>query len=252
MFGLFVIGCIAAPSIVQASILTFDPCGTSSGAILGACYGGVINPLYGDRISQAQSDAGSSGDRVYSNEGEGFTPNILTTINGAFGWGAGFGSLTNAIFADGYTGTVKLTFTPDPGYKAKILSFSMGAMLPPDQGFNDIIASVLDGSDRVLWSSTYTSFGSIDIHQLIGVEGDDGDPITLVFDLRALTFDPSSGSFEREMIGFDNIAFSQRAVDPHSESQTNSEVPESSTFFLAATGAGTLICRAVGRDPRRG
>lgn len=227
---------LMSPLCAFGSILTFDSCGTSSGAILHSCYGGSINPLYGNRVLSSHTDIGLMGERFYSTSGEGFTPNILTTIDGAFGWGQGYGGLENIIAADGYTGVIRITFYPDQGYKARIISFSMGAMMPPAEGYNGISVSVFDEHEGMLWTQSYSAFGSIDIEQLINQEGSAGSPISLVFDLRSLSFDPLLGIFDRELIGFDNVAFSQVLVEPNLDFVSSDDVPEISTDAMSTLG----------------
>ncbi len=237
--GAFVLACLSAPG--QASILTFDTCGGSAtAAITTTCSGGSLNTNYGNRVSGANTDANGSQDRFYGESGEGYTPNIAVGYSsGGFGWGIGFSNLTNVVWVDGNLGILNITFTADPGFRARLLGFDLGAF--PDfinsaiDTYDDVAVSVSDENSSVLFnnSGNFYTVGPEGINQIINVASGNGGSLTLSLDLSRLAF--GSGVFDRESVGIDNIRFAQEAVNPDPPPTGN--VPEPSTFALVGGAA---------------
>lgn len=222
-------------SAAQASILTFDSCGTSaSSAIATTCNGGAVNQNYGDRVTNGNTDANGSGsDRTYGESGEGYTPNVTVSYNTGFGWSTGFSNLTNVIWLDGSLGVLNITFQADAGFQARLLGFDLGAFLP-NPTYQNVDVRITDELSNTLFSNTY-SVGSNSVNQAINVTSGNGGFLTLTLDTSRLAYDPLNGIFDRESIGIDNIRFAQQSVEP--EPPTNGELPEPSTFALVGGAA---------------
>jgi hypothetical protein len=232
----------------SASILTFDSCGTSAtSAILNSCSGGAINQNYGDRVTGANTDANGTEDRSYGESGEGFTPNIVTSYSTGFGWGSGFSALTNVIYAPGDVAFLNVTFTADPGFRARLLGFDLGAFFdlinfPNTTQYSGVNVSVFDENSTELFNQNYT----VDINgvnQLINLQSGVGGFLTLSLNTSNLAWDPASGIFDRESIAFDNIRFAQTAA---TEPPPTGDIPEPSTFALVG-GAALLAAWARNR-----
>jgi hypothetical protein len=233
----------ALGGVSQASILTFDSCGTSAtSAILTQCSMGLVNPAYGDRVTGATTDAASPApDRSYGEAGEGYTPNVVTDITGARGWGFGYGLLTNVIFAEGTAGLLNLTLTADAGFRVGLMSFDLGAFAPPQGGYQGIGLTVRDETNALLYNQTVT-VDATDLTQLINVQSGNGGFLRLTLDVTSLPFDASNFVFDRESVGIDNIRFNQTAAS------TGQDVPEPTTFALVGGAALLLAVRARRRS----
>jgi hypothetical protein len=239
-FAVMVLLGVASASVGSASILTFDSCGVSAtAAIVTQCSGGSVNPNYGDRVSGSSTDAASPApDRSYGEAGEGYTPNVVTSISGGLGWGFGYGLLTNVVYVQGVNGLLDVTFTADTGFRVGLLDFNLGAFAPPQNGYQGIGITVRDETNALLYNQT-VNVGVTDLTQLINVQSGVGGSLTLRLDVTALAFDPENFVFDRESIGIDNIRFSQTAAS----SQPSGDIPEPSTFALVG-GAALLAAWA--------
>ena len=238
---------LAAPS--RASVLTFDNCGTSAtSAILNSCSGGAINQNYGDRVSGTNTDAsGTSSERSYGNLGEGFTPNIVVGYSTGAGWSTGFSALTNVLYlpvdvVNNPDNLLDITFTADPGFRARLLGFSLGAFFdlitfPNITSYSGIGITVFTEGNVTLFSQAYT-LNSAGLNESLDVVGNDGGSLTLRMNLNSLTYDPGTFRFDRESVAIDNIRFAQQSSPT---TPNNPEgIPEPSTFVLvggAALGA---------------
>jgi hypothetical protein len=242
--GLFLLGSLFGTSSLEASILTFDTCGGSgTAAILTNCSGGSVNPNYGDRVTSTTTDANGTQDRSYGESGEGFTPNITVGYSSGFGWGTGFSNLTNVIYTDGASGLLDITFSADSGFRARLLGFSLGAFLPPQNGFQGVSVSIFDESNTQLFTQSY-SVAASDVNQVISVQSGDGGFLRLRLDVTALNFNPGIFDFSRESVGIDNIRFAQAATTTEPP-PSGGDVPEPSTFALVGGVAliGALLRR---------
>jgi hypothetical protein len=235
----------------QATILTFDNCGGSgSAAIIGICSGGAVNQSYGDRVTGANTDAGGTGhDRFYGVGSEGFTPNIAVSYNNGFGWFSGFSLLTNVLYVGGDLGFLDITFTADPGYRAHVSGFDLGAFLPPEGGYQNVIVSIYEDINNPFFTQTLTVGESGASFNNITAIGSVGGSVTLRLDVRNLAWDTEAFIFDRESVGIDNIVFSQSAeiIQPPPGSGTNEgnggeglpdgDIPEPGTFVLVGGAA---------------
>lgn len=244
LLGGLCIGLAFSPS-TQASILTFSDCGTSTTGALSnpaGCNGSNINPIYGDRVTGANTDAGGTEDRSYGEAGEGYTPNVVSTISNAFGWGTGFGLLTNVIYVDGIAGQLTVRFDADPGFRVRLHGFDLGAFLPPVNGYNPVVVTVTNEANAILFTDTY-AVGSSGVNEEFGVllvQSGNGGSLTLSLDTSGLAFDTNAFIFDRESVGIDNIRFSQSAA---TEPPPSGDIPEPSTFALVG-GAALLAAYA--------
>jgi hypothetical protein len=226
----------------RASILTFDNCGTSAtSAVQTSCFGGPVNQNYGDRVTGPNADAaGVSTERSYGENGEGYTPNVLTGYSTGLGWGLGFSTLTNVLYMpvnvlSNPNNVLDITFTADPGFQARLLGFSLGAFFdtfsqPSITSYTGVSLSVFDQSNTTLFSQSY-NLDANTINQAINVTGTNGGSLTLRLNLSNLVYNPDIGRFDREYVGIDNIRFAQQSVQP------DGEIPEPSTFVLVAGAA---------------
>ncbi|MDX2266520.1 MAG: PEP-CTERM sorting domain-containing protein [Bryobacter sp.] len=244
-FGvLFTLCLLAVPG--QATTLTFDNCGgsTSAAVFTGTlgCSGGSVNPVYGDRVTGANADAGAPGDRFYTIGSEGATPNVTTSYSNAFGWASGFGLLTNILYAGGDLGILDITFTADPGYRVQVNGFQLGGFFAPEGGFQNVVVSLFEDINTTLYTDTFTVTEQNTTVDTLTIQSSLGGSLTLRLDVRSLAWDPEFFTYDRESVGIDNITFSQSGTGPTAPPQTgptneNSEVPEPSTFVLMGSAA---------------
>jgi len=226
---------VSAPD-AYATVLTFDGCGSSATtAILLTCNGGSINPNYGDRVSGTNSDAGafSLTDRTYGQAGEGFTPNVLTTISSsAVGWSTGYGLLTNVIFTSQPTGILTVNFAADAGFFVRILSFDLGAFFPtgqsPQQYFGVNVSITNQGNVELFNQTVNPETTTLNFNP--NATSDIGGSLTLTLNNSQLEFDAGLQIFDRESVAIDNIRFDQGS----------NFVPEPSSVGLTALGAGLI------------
>lgn len=242
--ALLACGALLSTATGRASILTFDNCGTSAtSAIQTSCFGGSVNQNYGDRVTGANADdAGASAERSYGENGEGYTPNVLTNYSTGLGWELGFSTLTNVIYMPVNVLTnpnnfLDITFTADPGFQARLLNFSLGAFFdtisqPGITSYSGVSVSVFDQSNSTLFSQSY-NLDANTVNQTINVTGTNGGSLTLRLNLNNLVYNPDIGRFDREYVGIDNIRFAQQSAPAESVG----EIPEPSTFALVAGAA---------------
>jgi hypothetical protein len=191
-----------------------------------------------------------STERSYGENGEGYTPNILTNYSTGLGWDLGFSTLTNVIYMPvnvltNPNNVLDITFTADPGFQARLLGFSLGAFFdtisqPGITSYSGVSVSVFDESNTVLFGQNY-NLDANTVNQAINVTGTNGGSLTLRLNLSGLVYNPDIGRFDREYVGIDNIRFAQQSAP----SQPGGEIPEPSTFALVASAAllGTFARR---------
>ncbi|MFG0247088.1 MAG: GC-type dockerin domain-anchored protein [Phycisphaerales bacterium JB052] len=193
---------LACAAGAQGSVLTF--------MIDGLGNFNLLPQAYGDRVV-----AIDDGDFHYDEQGEGFTPNVVTSYTDSIGqtpayWSTGYGDLVDVYFedADGI-GSGEIVLTADYGYEV-----------------------VLYGFDAAAYSSAFASDPTIDAVRVMGCAS---TPLfeeldAVISETTRTTYDFSSAplqarelriQFESGNLGnlsddicLDNIRFGQVAVDP--------------------------------------
>lgn len=252
--GLF-ISIASAPA--AATILTFDQVRSAGGAVVPTVSGQNLPPDYGHRVTAGVMDV-PGGQFTYGEAGEGYTPNVSTTIfSGAASpvgpgtglWRDGYGDLSNVLIANNASNVLAVRLSADAGFQVGLFGFDLAGWPNADYTIESVSVA---GDGGLLYALAN-----------VPVEGDlDGPRHTaFAFDgglfadelLLTIAF-ANLGAGQHDNIGLDNLRFGQTPPAPTPGGGTGaSEVPEPGTLpllALAALGAWWTR-RASARGDRR-
>ena len=216
---------------LHATLLTFDQCGGSpDAAIQGTCNNGIVNQNYGDR---ATAESMNGGLFQYINDGEGWTPNIVTgygpNANAIYGYSTGYRPLANVLWVDRSVGILAVTLQADPGFRVLLYNFELAI-------FSDSTSSVTAKSIRV-----FDQDGTDLLHLLNRAVTDaetfyfftpaasgTGGFLRIEFDVTNLPQDEN-----REYLAIDNIRFGE-------EPAPSGAIPEPGSIALVCMGLVVL------------
>jgi len=202
-----ILGSLLLVAPLHATLLLFDQCGGSpDAAIQGTCDNGIVNQNYGDR---AIAESMNGGLFRYIDDGEGWTPNIVTSYgpiaNKIYGYSTGYRPLGNVLWVDRDTGILAVTLQADPGFRALLYNFELAI-------FSDSTSSVTVNHIRVadqdginlLNLPGYTLTDAETFFFFTPAESAAGGFLRIEFDVTNLPQDET-----REYVAIDNIRFGQ-------------------------------------------
>ena len=202
-----ILGSLLLVAPVHATILVFEQCGGSpDAAIQGTCNNGFVNQNYGDR---AITESMNGGLFVYINDGEGWTPNVVTSYgpnaNAIYGYYTGYRSLANVLWVDRNTGILDVTLQADPGFRVLLYNFDLGIFLDSTSSvtLKHIRVADQDGTN-LLNLPGYTLTGRETFLFFTPAESAAGGFLRIEFDVTNLPQDET-----REYVAMDNIRFGQ-------------------------------------------
>jgi hypothetical protein len=228
----FLLGTLLLAVPVQATVLGFDQCGGNpNAAIQGTCNGGLVNQNYGDR---ATAESMNGGLFLYINDGEGWTPNIVTAYgpdpNAVYGYSTGYRPLANVLWVDRGVGILTMTLQADPGYRALLYNFELAIFSDETSSVTAKAIRVFDenGTD-LLNLPNYEITGAETFYFFIPAESGIGGSLSIQFDVTNL---PVSAT--REYLAMDSIRFGQIA-------DASASIPEPGSIALVCVGLAGLV-----------
>ena len=196
----------------QATVLIFDQTrNATQTAVVPTSAGSVVQQDYGDNVTGSPMNV-PGGQFTYGNEGEGFTPNVVTDYfsdTGVGQWTIQYGDLTNVLFAGAplsgeSPNTLNVRLTAEPGFEVLLYHFDLAGWANADYTINGVS----------VFSDTTTLFSQNNVL----VEGDFSGPRHTSFDFSnplsaeqlqiQIDFSNLAGSIQ-DNIGIDNIRFGQ-------------------------------------------
>lgn len=228
---------IAGPA--GATVLDFDWT-RDAGVVVPTTSPSDIPSDYGDRVT-GPSVAVPGGQFLYTEAGEGYTPNVGIDIAGGGAtatdpqarlWALSFGDLRNVVFGEAASQVLTVRLTAEPGFEAALYGFDLAGY--PQRDWT--IASVQ------VWAGASLLFEQRDAF-IRGAAGPDPAHTAFAFSSPLvgaellIRIDYSNLAPSRQdNIGFDNLRFGQLPPSP---------VPEPATawMMLAALLLGWLRCR---------
>ena len=202
---------LGVPVESHATVLIFDQTrNATQTTVIPTSAGSVVQQDYGDNVTSSPMNV-PGGQFTYGNEGEGFTPNIITDYfsdAGVSQWTIQYGDLTNVLFASPLSGaspnTLNIRLTADPGFEVLLYHFDLAGWANSDYMINGVS----------VFSDTTTLFSQNNVL----VEGDFSGPRHTTFDFAnplsaeqlqiQIDFSNLAESIQ-DNIGIDNIRFGQ-------------------------------------------
>ena len=191
-----VLGIVAAPGHVRATVLTFDPLMSDGGQVLQA---------YGDHVSAAAQNGFQYGVQF------GITPNVITEYMPVLRYrGTGYGDLTNVLFReDSGDRILEVDFAAEPGFLVCLDGFDLattawGSLSVP-------LLVIADGNNNTLFSQTNTVVpGIMPVPSHTHIQFDP----PLFASIIAIRMNLSTLLSQCTSLGIDNIAISQENLLP--------------------------------------
>ncbi len=220
-----------------STVLTFDQ-GQRAGTTVN------LDTAYGDRVSAA-----TMGMFSYGTDG-GFTPNVVVDYGPDSNftiWPDNYGDLINVLeYEPEASGPFSVTFTADPGYSVRLVSFDLGGwsntdyILPMLQVLSG--DSILFSASNVLVQGNFAGPRHTTVDSsFAGFTGYNAQSLTIVVHQQGL------GSAS-DNIGIDNILFTQAGF---TQPVPTGHVPEPSTVLMFTSAFAILVVSARWRRNRR-
>ena len=217
---------------LHATLLTFDQCGGSPGAaIQGACNNGIVNQNYGDR---ATAESMNGGLFQYINDGEGWTPDIVTAYgpnaDAIYGYSTGYRPLANVLWVDRAVGILAVTLQADPGFLVLLYNFELAIFSSSTSSVTakSIRVTDQDGTDLLnLPNRAVTDAETFYFFTPAASAG--GGFLRIEFDVTNLPPDEN-----REYLAIDNIRFGQGPA-------ATAAIPEPGSIALVCMGLVFLV-----------
>lgn len=222
---------------LSATVLVFDQCGGSpDAAIQGTCSNGIVNQNYGDR---AIAESMNGGLFRYINDGEGWTPNVVTSYgpnpSAVMGYPTGYRPLANVLWVDRNTGVLNVTLQADPGFRVLLYNFELAI-------FSDSTSSVTTQHVRVtdqdgvnlLDLPSYTLHDAETFYFFTPAASAPGGFLRIEFDVTNLPVNET-----REYLALDNIRLGQ--------DQVTASIPEPASLSLVFLGVTLFAWKRVRR-----
>jgi hypothetical protein len=223
------IGLLALTLPLHATLLIFDQCGGSpDAAIQGSCSGGIVNQNYGDR---AVAESMNGGLFRYINDGEGWTPNVVTSYgpnpNAIYGYFTGYRPLADVLWVDRSVGILGVTLQADPGFRVLLYNFELGIFSDSTRSVTAKSIRVIDQDGAYLLNlQTREVTDAETFFFFTPVASSSGGSLRIEFDVTNLPVDAT-----REYLAIDNIRFAQDAI---------TGVPEPGSLALAGLGLAAV------------
>jgi hypothetical protein len=233
-FGTLAVAALAAvlalTSSARASVLTFDIFDETEPLYMENFPEGYrINGEYGDRIVDGTPQTATNGTTTfeYGEAGEGYTPNVTVDYGpysiftgGPSLWRYNYGDLTRVLFQGStFTGAgydydvLDIVFVADPGYDVVLHDFDLGGWNETDYTINGV--TVYDGIPFPFLTPMNQIYEEFDVP--VAGAGPDSTHVTPLTSggvspqahVLWLRIDASNLGATSELIGIDNIRFSQ-------------------------------------------
>lgn len=247
-FAFAFLAILAAEVPLPATVLTFNACGGGVGTAVegNRCRYATINQNYGDRVTGPSMNGGRM---QYGEEGEGWTPNILTSYGpdatAIHGWDNNYAGLWTVIWPEEKSGLLSIRFTADPGYRATFYGFRMAGYVFNGGPWPLTVGEVSVTNDKgtKLWSQTNISLDQVSPYILAlqsPLVSSNGGWLELTIDVRNLPV----GNFNRESVGLDLVRYGQTSdLGQGRPAGANPEGGSMSLILLGAQGMTSQFLR---------